>query len=150
MLAVACARAYQLMGATNAYDGAMNTSASESYHAATNRLIDAMQLDLGKRAGICHDNGFDGTNILAEALYNGSASPQQCLEAASIAKSLQVDPVDDATDLHLKRGELTDLIEAVSGMDHQDPKTRDELLAKLERAAGSIDERHNSANGDAS
>ena len=88
ILATACARAYQVMGATNAYDGVRNTTRSERFHGVANTLIDAMQLELGRLAGLCDGNGFQNSSI-AEALYNGSADPGQCLAAAEIAKELR-------------------------------------------------------------
>lgn len=145
LLAIASARAYALMGATNALDGVSNTTRSNSFHSAANTLIDALQLELGRQAGLCDSNSYQKSD-LAEALYAGSANSAQCLEAAKIAKErrdLQPPATpEDNIDMNLRRGELTDLIEAVSSMKHQDPSTQEDLLAKLNHAASLIDEEH--------
>ena len=146
LLAMACARAYALIGATNALDGVSNTTRSNSFHSATNDLVGALQLELGRQADVCDSNSYQGT-ALAEALYTGSANSQQCLEAAEIAKErrdLQTPATpEDNIDMNMRRGELTDLIEAVSSMKHQDPSTQKDLLAKLNHAAALIDEEKN-------
>lgn len=143
LLATSCARAYALLTATNAYDEITRSTRSVFFHELTKGLVNALQRELGRKAGLFNTLNLE-PNSLGEALYMGEANTRQCLEAAEIAKQKSAAPSDsleDEIDLRLQRGEITDLIEAVSEMTHQDPVTQAELLKKLERAAESIDKK---------
>ena len=142
LLATCCARAYALLGATNAYEGAAQSSLSSSFHEMTNNLIDAMQLELGRQSGQCTEYGFT-SRPLGEALYSGSANTRQCLEAAKIAKERaagDVEPSNTQVNMPLEGDEISALIDAVSNMTAQDPASQALLLKKLQGAAAMINQ----------
>lgn len=153
LLAIACARAYALLGATNAYDGAKQSGLSASFHEMANNMIGCLQLELGRQAGVCSEYGFTSKPI-GEALYSGSANTRQCLEAAEIAKqkaATRNEPEETShINMPLEGCEISALIDAVANATSNDPAEQALLLKKLQGAAAMLNQPGNEDGGSAS
>lgn len=84
LLAEAAGAAAKLLSATNSLELASPGERTAEWHKLACALADSIQLALGDASGLTDSEGWK--NSLGESLWAGTASPDECRQAAAIAK----------------------------------------------------------------